>query len=317
MKDPSTVVGPYDAVLHPAGLHEDRLGGRAGRRRSAPRRATWRTSDDAARLRRRLRDLPRRVRAGLPARARRPVGQGQELRDVQPARSRPRDAGRGHRRPAARSWGSRSTATVRQEGTHRRHALRRRTTWSGTSASSWCCTPATSSTRARRPASPSGTPGEPYLRAGDVVELWISGLGTRAAAVRGRAMTVRRRVRRPGRGGHRRCRRHRGRHHGESCGPGVRRVVVLDVQGCPAATATLACDVTDRAQVDAAVAAVLARHGRLDIVVNNAGIARRGHGRGERRRRVARASSTSTWSAWPACRPPRCRRCGAPPPPPS
>ena len=34
----------------------------------------------------------------------------------------------------------------------------------------------------------------------------------------------------------------------------------------------LRCDVTDRAQVDDAVAAVLARHGRLDIVVNNAGI---------------------------------------------
>ena len=32
------------------------------------------------------------------------------------------------------------------------------------------------------------------------------------------------------------------------------------------------CDVTDRAQVDEAVRAVLGRHGRLDVVVNNAGI---------------------------------------------
>jgi 3-oxoacyl-[acyl-carrier protein] reductase len=35
---------------------------------------------------------------------------------------------------------------------------------------------------------------------------------------------------------------------------------------------TYAVDVTDRAQVDAMVAAVLARHGRIDVLVNNAGI---------------------------------------------
>ena len=48
-------------------------------------------------------------------------------------------------------------------------------------------------------------------------------------------------------------------------------VAVLDVQ--PSSdTDQLRCDVTDRAQVDEAVQAVLTRHGRLDIVVNNAGI---------------------------------------------
>ncbi len=38
------------------------------------------------------------------------------------------------------------------------------------------------------------------------------------------------------------------------------------------AAATLAMDVTDRAQVDAVVAEVLARHGRIDVLINNAGI---------------------------------------------
>ena len=40
----------------------------------------------------------------------------------------------------------------------------------------------------------------------------------------------------------------------------------------PGAAETFAVDVTDRVQVDAMVAAVLARHGRIDVLVNNAGI---------------------------------------------
>jgi 3-oxoacyl-[acyl-carrier protein] reductase len=40
------------------------------------------------------------------------------------------------------------------------------------------------------------------------------------------------------------------------------------------AAESLAVDVTDREQVDAMVAAVLARHGRIDVLVNNAGITR-------------------------------------------
>jgi NAD(P)-dependent dehydrogenase (short-subunit alcohol dehydrogenase family) len=46
-------------------------------------------------------------------------------------------------------------------------------------------------------------------------------------------------------------------------------VVVLDM----AEGVTLACDVTDRAAVDAAFATVVAEHGHLDILVNSAGVA--------------------------------------------
>jgi NAD(P)-dependent dehydrogenase (short-subunit alcohol dehydrogenase family) len=49
-------------------------------------------------------------------------------------------------------------------------------------------------------------------------------------------------------------------------------VAVLDVDDA-AGEDRLRCDVTDRAEVDRAVGDVLAAYGRLDIVVNNAGIA--------------------------------------------
>lgn len=52
------------------------------------------------------------------------------------------------------------------------------------------------------------------------------------------------------------------------------RVAVLDrdITAVPDGLFGVACDVTDAAQVDAAVAAVVARFGQLDVVVNNAGI---------------------------------------------
>jgi NAD(P)-dependent dehydrogenase (short-subunit alcohol dehydrogenase family) len=49
-------------------------------------------------------------------------------------------------------------------------------------------------------------------------------------------------------------------------------VITLDVSGTAPAGETIACDVTDPANVTAAVKQVIARHGRIDILVNNAGI---------------------------------------------
>ena len=78
MKDPSTVVGPFDTVLIPRGSTktdwEVELGvvvGAEARYLESP--------EHAGSCIARLRALPRRLRAGLPARARWPVGQGQEL----------------------------------------------------------------------------------------------------------------------------------------------------------------------------------------------------------------------------------------------
>lgn len=51
-------------------------------------------------------------------------------------------------------------------------------------------------------------------------------------------------------------------------------VIAADLRGAevPGAAMSIEMDVTDRTQVDAAVARVLAAHGRIDVLVNNAGI---------------------------------------------
>lgn len=53
-------------------------------------------------------------------------------------------------------------------------------------------------------------------------------------------------------------------------------VVGLSRSPAPAADEHEPCDVSDRASVETAAAAVLARHPRIDLLVNNAGIAARG-----------------------------------------
>ena len=54
------------------------------------------------------------------------------------------------------------------------------------------------------------------------------------------------------------------------------RVAVLDRQPSPSEHRFVACDVTDREQVSRAVDEVAAHFGRLDIVINNAGIGAQG-----------------------------------------
>lgn len=53
-------------------------------------------------------------------------------------------------------------------------------------------------------------------------------------------------------------------------------VLDRDVSGADAAFAAFTADVSDRASVDAAVAAIAERFGRIDILVNNAGIGAQG-----------------------------------------
>jgi NAD(P)-dependent dehydrogenase (short-subunit alcohol dehydrogenase family) len=63
------------------------------------------------------------------------------------------------------------------------------------------------------------------------------------------------------------------------------KVAILDMDGAAAKEKAselkgkghmgLTCDVTKRAQCDKAIARVLAKHGRIDVLINNAGISQR------------------------------------------
>ncbi len=96
MKATSAICGPNDPIVIPRGSRQDRLGGRAGGRSSA-RRAKYVSEADALdHVAGYCRDQ-RRLRTRLPDRARRPVDQGQVLRQLRPDRPLAGDPRRGGR----------------------------------------------------------------------------------------------------------------------------------------------------------------------------------------------------------------------------
>ncbi len=113
-KAPDTVVGPDDTVLVSRGSRktdwEVELAVVIGRT------ARYLLRRGGARPCRRVRHRPRRLRARVPDRARRHLGQGQELRDVQPAGSLARHRRRGGRPQALplRLW---VNGELKQNGT--------------------------------------------------------------------------------------------------------------------------------------------------------------------------------------------------------
>ena len=135
MKDPSTLVGPYDDVLIPRGSvktdWEVELGVVIGNT------ARYLESDaDALACIAGYVDLERRLGARVPARTRRPVGQGQELRDLQPVRPVARAGRRGARPAGARpaALGQRRAEAGRLDREHDlpgrpRHPVSRRSSW--------------------------------------------------------------------------------------------------------------------------------------------------------------------------------------------
>ena len=122
-KAPTSIVGPNDDTMIPKGStkldYECRDRDRDRRARALP------LEEERARRGRRLLHLQRRLGAQLPGRARRPVDQGQGLRNVRPARAVARHQGRDRERAEARHVARRERreAPARQ---HQDHDLRHR-----------------------------------------------------------------------------------------------------------------------------------------------------------------------------------------------
>ncbi len=110
MKATSCAVGPNDAGGAAAGQRQERLGGRARRGHRQPR--ALRVRSRCAEARGRLLRGQRRVRARIPDRARRHLGQGQGLRHLRPHRPVAGDGRRDPRPAEPGACGSRSTATA-------------------------------------------------------------------------------------------------------------------------------------------------------------------------------------------------------------
>ena len=117
-KAPSCISGPDDDVIIPKG--SKKLDWEVELAFVIGKRASYVSRGERARLRLRLPDLQRRLRALLAARRDRPMDQGQERRDFWPARSVA-----GHRRRDRRSAGSRHDARPeRRAHADRQHAAR-------------------------------------------------------------------------------------------------------------------------------------------------------------------------------------------------
>ena len=102
---------------HPEGFHQARLGSGA-RHRHRPARALSQQGQGARRGRRLL-PRQRRVGARVPDRARRPMDQGQGLRDLRAARALARHQGRDQGSAEASTCGSTSTARSASAATPR------------------------------------------------------------------------------------------------------------------------------------------------------------------------------------------------------
>ena len=123
IKPVSALVGCNDPVVLPQDSVKTRLGGRARRRHR--HEGALRRRGRRAEVRRRLLRRQRRLRARVPDRARRHLGQGQGLRHLRPGR--PVD---GHRRRDREPAGARDVARRQRqahaERQHQDHDLRRR-----------------------------------------------------------------------------------------------------------------------------------------------------------------------------------------------